>query len=59
MPEKVGKYRDVRDLRIDKTKVGNAQVFRPEGWAVVLIVSEEIKDALERLGATGTRFQEV
>ena len=40
-------------------KVGNAKVFRPEGWEVALIVSEEIKDAMERLGATGTRFEEV
>jgi hypothetical protein len=59
VPKKVGKYRDVRDLRIDKAKVGNAKVFRPEGWQVVLIVSEEIKDAMERMGATGTRFEEV
>ena len=58
-PERVGQYRDVRDMRIDKAKVGNAQVFRPEGWEVALIVSERIKDALERMGATGTRFQEV
>jgi hypothetical protein len=58
-PDRVGQYRDVRDMRIDKTKVGNAQVFRPEGWEVVLVVSGEIKDAMEALGATGTRFQEV
>ena len=59
VPQKVGKYRDVRDMRIDKAKVGNAKVFRPEGWEVALVVSEEIKDAMERLGTTGTRFQEV
>ncbi|MBN1208107.1 MAG: hypothetical protein JXB05_24800 [Myxococcaceae bacterium] len=59
VPHKVGQYRDVRDMRIDKAKVGNAKVFRPEGWEVALIVSEEIKDALERMGATGTRFEEV
>jgi hypothetical protein len=58
-PDRVGQYRDVRDLRIDKAKVGNAKVFRPEGWEVVLIVSEEIKDAMDDLGTTGTRFQEV
>jgi hypothetical protein len=46
-------------MRIDKTKVGNSKVFRPEGWSTALIVSEEIKNALERMGATGTRFQEV
>ena len=59
VPEKVGKYWAVDDLRVDKTKVGNAQVFRPEGWEVALIVSGEIKDALERIGATGTRFEAV
>ncbi|MDY7233255.1 imm11 family protein [Hyalangium rubrum] len=58
-PDRVGQYRDVRDMRIDKANVGNAKVFRPEGWEVALIVSQEIKDALERMGATGTRFQEV
>ncbi len=57
--EMVGKYFSVRDLRIDKTKVGNAKVFRLEGWTGPLIVSGEIKDALKRMGATGTRFEEV
>ncbi|MDY7231323.1 imm11 family protein [Hyalangium rubrum] len=59
VPEKVGQYMGVDRLRIDKAKVGNAKVFRPDGWEVVLIVSEELKDALERMGATGTRFEEV
>ncbi len=59
VPHKVGKYFSVVDMRIDKSKVGNAQVFRCEGWAGPLIVSEKIKDALERMGATGPRFEEV
>ena len=58
-PDRVGQCRDVRDMRIDRAKVGNAKVFRPEGWEVALVVAEEIKDAMEALGATGTRFQEV
>ena len=58
-PDMVGQYRDIRDLRIDKSKVGDAKVFRPEGWEVALIISEDIKDALERMGATGTKFEEV
>ncbi|HVG57873.1 MAG TPA: DUF1629 domain-containing protein [Hyalangium sp.] len=58
-PDRVGQYRDVRDMRIDKTKVGNAKVFRPEWWEVALVVSEDIKDAMDAMGATGTRFQEV
>jgi hypothetical protein len=59
VPEKVGHYMGVDRMRIDKAKVGNAKVFRPEGWSSTLLVSEEIKDALERMGATGTRFEEV
>jgi hypothetical protein len=59
VPAKVGKYRDVRDMRIDKSKVGNAKVFRPEGWSTALIISGEIKDALDGMSATGTRFEEV
>jgi len=59
VPEKVGQYMGVDRLRIDKTKVGNAKVFRPEGWSGTLLVAEEIKDALERMGATGTKFEEV
>ncbi|NMO21444.1 hypothetical protein HPC49_42950 [Pyxidicoccus fallax] len=58
-PEKVGKYRVVSGLRIDPTQVGSARVFRPWGWTVALIVSEDIKQALERAGVTGTRFKEV
>ncbi len=59
LPDMVGQYASVRDMRIDKAKAGSARVFRCEGWTGTLIVSEEIHDALERMGATGTRFEEV
>jgi hypothetical protein len=59
IPDMVGKYASVRDMRIDRAKVGVARVFRCEGWTVPLIVSGEIRDALDRTGATGTRFEEV
>jgi hypothetical protein len=58
-PEKTGKYRTVAGMRIDPSKVGDAKVFRPWGWTIALIVSEKIKEALERIGATGTKFKEV
>jgi hypothetical protein len=58
-PEKVGLYRDVRGLRIDPSKVDDSKVFRTWGWSIVLIVREDIKDALERSGATGMQFVEV
>jgi hypothetical protein len=59
LPHMVGRYFSVRDLRIDKSKVGNAQVFRCEGWEGALLVSEKIKDALQRMAATGPKFEEV
>jgi hypothetical protein len=58
-PDLVGQYRAVHGLRIDPSKVGDAQVFRPWGWPVVILVSEDIKSALESIGATGTVFTEV
>jgi hypothetical protein len=58
-PDKLGKYRSVAGMRIDRTKVGDAKVFRTWGWDVALIVSEDIKAALERAKLTGVKFTEV
>lgn len=58
-PDMVGRYFSVRDMRIEKAKVGSAEVFRCEGWSGPLIVSEKIKSALEHMGATGPKFEEV
>ncbi|AKF83668.1 hypothetical protein MFUL124B02_37120 [Myxococcus fulvus 124B02] len=58
-PEKVGKYRAVSGMRIDPSKVGDAKVFRTWGWTLALIVSEDIKEALEHAGVTGMKFKEV
>jgi hypothetical protein len=58
-PERVGEYRVVAGMCIDPSKVGEAKVFRPWGWRVALIVAEEVKEALERTGATGIDFREV
>ncbi|MGZ3461063.1 MAG: imm11 family protein, partial [Archangium sp.] len=59
LPEKVGMYFSVFGMRIDPTKVGDAKVFRTWGWTGALIVSEDIKQALERVRATGMKFEEV
>ncbi|QDE72173.1 imm11 family protein [Myxococcus xanthus] len=58
-PEKLGQYRSVAGLRIDPTKVGGAKVFRTWGWPIALIVSEDLKVALEQSGATGMKFTPV
>ncbi|MCY1015503.1 hypothetical protein OV427_06830 [Pyxidicoccus sp. MSG2] len=58
-PEQVGEYSAVHGMRIDPAQVGDAKVFRPWGWPAALIVSEDIKDALERAGVTGLKFEDV
>ncbi|WP_347402493.1 imm11 family protein [Corallococcus macrosporus] len=58
-PWRIGEYLSVDIMRIDKSKVGNAKIFRPWGWNVALVVSEDLKTALERTGATGMSFTEV
>ncbi|MFL5352776.1 imm11 family protein [Archangium sp.] len=56
-PDKEGQYRVVAGLKVDPEKI-DADVFRPWGWTVILIVSERVKQALESEGITGTRFIE-
>lgn len=58
-PDKLGEYRAVHRMRIDPTKVGAARVFRPWGWRVALIVSEDLKQAIEAAKFSGARFVEV
>lgn len=59
LPEKVGQYYAVDHLRINPTKVGDAQVFRIEGWPLALIVSDSIRVGLDQMGVTGMTFEEV
>lgn len=58
-PKKVGQYRNVVGLRVDPAKIGDTHVLRPWGWRGTLIVSERIKQIMERAGITGTKFVEV
>ncbi|MBM7115236.1 imm11 family protein [Archangium primigenium] len=58
-PERVGEYQAVSGLRIDKSKVGDARVFKTWGWCPALIVDGEVKAALEQAGIVGGYFEEV
>ncbi|WP_338864445.1 imm11 family protein [Myxococcus stipitatus] len=58
-PDKLGQYRSVYGMRIDRSKVGDAKVFRTWGWEIALIVSEDIKAAMEAAKVTGAKFEEV
>lgn len=57
-PDKLGEYRAVHGMKVDPALVGNAHIFRPWGWRVALVISEELRQALEQEGITGTRFVE-
>ncbi|WP_426744437.1 DUF1629 domain-containing protein [Myxococcus faecalis] len=58
-PEKLGQYQCVAGMRIDPIQVGDARVFRTWGWTSALVVSEDIKNALERAKVEGATFEEV
>lgn len=58
LPELVGTYSSVSGMRLDVSRIGAARIFRTWGWGS-LIISEHIKNALEREGITGTRFIDV
>ncbi|QSQ12363.1 imm11 family protein [Myxococcus landrumensis] len=58
-PEYAGEYRWIYGLRIDPAKTEGAQIFRLKKFKNALIVSEEIKTALEHIGNLGVSFERV
>ncbi|RKG60000.1 hypothetical protein D7X30_10325 [Corallococcus sp. AB011P] len=58
-PEYAGEYRWIHGLRIDPSKAEGARVFRPKRFKTALIVSEEVKEGLERVGNLGVSFERV
>ncbi|MCK8503810.1 imm11 family protein [Myxococcus fulvus] len=58
-PERVGTYRAIHGLRIDASRTAGARVFRIQGYSSALIISEEIKSALEEVGNLGVTFERV
>jgi len=56
-PEYEGEYRWIYGLRIDPAKTEGAQVFRLKKFKTAFIVSEEVKNALERVGNLGVSFE--
>jgi len=57
VPEKVGQYRQVTDLVLSRDAIPpDAHFFRVDGWRIALIVSEVVKNAMERVGCYGAQF---
>ena len=58
-PEKVGQYRMIIDLKLDSARVGGHDIFRVGGWDIAVIVTERLKDALQREHVTGLTYRAV
>lgn len=56
-PDRVGRYRQVTRLFVDKARIpANCHVFRLLGWAVALVVSDEVRSAMLAAGCRGAKF---
>jgi hypothetical protein len=55
-----GQYKQVTKLRLKSELIpSDAHFFRIDGWLVALIVSNAVKEAMERAGSLGAKFKEV
>lgn len=55
-----GEFRQVTKLVLARDTIpDDAHFFRIAGWEVALIVSEEVKSAMERVGCFGAEFIEL
>lgn len=58
-PDKVGEYRSFFEMRLDATKIGNVQIFRLENYKTSIIVSEDLKEIIEKNNLCGVSFKDV
>jgi hypothetical protein len=57
LPDKIGQYRSISKLVLDRNKLGAAPVFRIADWEVALITNQRVKVALEERSIDGVKFQ--
>ncbi|MBI4924146.1 MAG: hypothetical protein HY834_20615 [Devosia nanyangense] len=58
-PDKVGQFRYFKRLRVDSALAQGHHLFRIAEWSIVPIASRQMKDVIERAGATGVAFEPV
>ena len=58
-PSMLGTLRDLRKAVLDSTKIGNDRLFRLEEWEMMVLVREDVKEAIEEARITGCRFTEI
>jgi hypothetical protein len=55
-----GQYRQITRLVLDTAMIpADARFFRMEGWPVQLVVSADVKEAMEAVGCFGAKFIEL
>lgn len=55
-----GQYRQVTKLAIDPDAIpSDAHFFRISGWEVAIILSQDVKEAMERVGCVGAEFRDL
>jgi ACT domain-containing protein len=55
-----GQYRQISKLVLDAGALpSDAHFFRIESWLVGLVVSSDLKDAMESVGCVGAKFKEL
>jgi hypothetical protein len=55
-PYMLGTFRDVTKTVLDKGKIGDAKIFRLWGWKMMVVLREDVKQAIEGAGITGCDF---
>lgn len=55
--DKIGRYRMVSNLTVDPSRANGRHIFRIEDFEVALLVSEVLKDAIERIPNNGVKFE--
>lgn len=58
-PDKVGCYRMITNLRINPLACADYSILRIKGWEIALIVSGDIKEAVENVPDLGVMFSSV
>jgi hypothetical protein len=58
-PDKIGHYRQITKFSIDPSRAGESHLFRIQGFSVVLIASEVVKNELAKVKDLGIVYQKV
>jgi len=58
-PEKIGQIRHVWKAVLRKEAISEARLFRVDEWKHIVVISEDVKRAMDEAGITGCWFQEL